>query len=49
MQKLSKRLPTGSSESSLAFNPRGVLDEDDREDVVLCQVKNFTSFWAGSK
>lgn len=46
MQKFSKILAVRSAdaESSLAFDPRGFLDEDDREDVVLCQVKYFTEF-----
>lgn len=49
IQKFWKRLFVRSSVSSLEFAPRGFLDEDERDDIVRCQVKYFTDVWSGSR
>ena len=34
--------------SSFEFEPKGFLDEEEQDEVVLCQVKYFMAAWASS-
>jgi len=49
MHEVSKRLFVRSSTFSLEFASKGFLEEEDRDDAVLCQVKYLTEFSAGSR